>query len=570
MEQNMKMGVRAVLIAICLLSSGALGASGQTSPPVIFFTDIITGSNKGGESGNGVYLTIYGRGFGATRGTSTVTVGGGSPAQYKIWGQNNSKNTILDMIVVQVGPNAATGSVVVTVNGKASNGAPFTVSTGNIYFVDPNGSDSAAGTFTAPWKTALHAKASMKAGDTVYLHTGVYGGQDSFNASFFCDNSCSGTPTAYTNFVGYPGETAQIGDNSIQRGIYHWGSTVWSYSTIAELTLRATDDAFTCGNAAGPAACNFLRIIGNDMRALSTGVGFDVEMTADHIIVNGNESGQNCLGSSGCNFDNRAYSLYFGGYGAQSNIELGWNRLHDNPFGKGLQVYGHQVGDTMTNLTIHDNLIYNNTMPGLTLGGGDPSDSGGDIRMTNIQIYNNIFYNNAYGSREAQGAVQIQNYTSRVGDYHFYNNSFYNDGVNRGGSLPHSVIEVDGVGVGSADFQNNIFYASPTDTQFYDSTTGFTGGHNLYFGIPQSNIPAFDKTSLYADPKFVNVGALNLQILVGSPVVDAGVATAARTDFTGLPRPQGSAFDIGAYEFASGSTASQPPAPPTNLRAVSQ
>src|ERR1700726_4793151 len=182
MEQNMKMRIRAILIGMFLLCSLAHSASGQTRPPVIFFTDIITGSNKGGENGNGVYLTIYGKGFGSARGSSSVTIGGGAPAQYKIWGQNNSKNTILDMIVVQIGPNAATGNVVVTANGQASNGVPFTVSAGNVYFVDPNGNDSAAGSFTAPWKTAVHAKASMQAGDTVYLHAGTYGGQDSFSA----------------------------------------------------------------------------------------------------------------------------------------------------------------------------------------------------------------------------------------------------------------------------------------------------------------------------------------------------------------------------------------------------
>src|SRR5258707_5364695 len=112
-EQNMKTGVRAFLMGIFLLSVTVIGASGQTSPPRLFFTDIITGAKTGGENNNGVYLTIYGKGFGASRGSSSVTIGGGAPAQYKIWGQNNSINTMLDMIVVQIGPSASTGNVVV-------------------------------------------------------------------------------------------------------------------------------------------------------------------------------------------------------------------------------------------------------------------------------------------------------------------------------------------------------------------------------------------------------------------------------------------------------------------------
>jgi hypothetical protein len=109
----------AILTAIFLLVAAASRVSSQTiSPPRLFFTDIVTGANKGGENNNGVYLTIYGRGFGATQGSSTVTIGGGAPAQYKIWGQNNSVNTMLDMIVVQIGPKASTGNIIVTVNGK--------------------------------------------------------------------------------------------------------------------------------------------------------------------------------------------------------------------------------------------------------------------------------------------------------------------------------------------------------------------------------------------------------------------------------------------------------------------
>ena len=145
-----------MLTAIFLLVAAASRVSSQTiSPPRLFFTDIVTGANKGGENNNGVYLTIYGKGFGATQGSSTVIIGAGAPAQYKIWGQNNSANTMLDMIVVQIGAKASTGNVIVTVNGMASNPLPFTVSSGHIYFVSPNGNDSNSGSFASPWLTPV-------------------------------------------------------------------------------------------------------------------------------------------------------------------------------------------------------------------------------------------------------------------------------------------------------------------------------------------------------------------------------------------------------------------------------
>ncbi|MCC6808082.1 MAG: hypothetical protein IT381_11710, partial [Deltaproteobacteria bacterium] len=51
-------------------------ASVDKEGPVIFFTDLKSGPNVGGANNAGVYLTIYGLRFGATRGTSRVTIGG--------------------------------------------------------------------------------------------------------------------------------------------------------------------------------------------------------------------------------------------------------------------------------------------------------------------------------------------------------------------------------------------------------------------------------------------------------------------------------------------------------------
>ena len=76
----MRASMGAVLTAILLFAAAAPSASSQTTvPPRLFFTDIITGANQGGENNNGVYLTIYGKGFGGTQGSSTVTIGGGAP-----------------------------------------------------------------------------------------------------------------------------------------------------------------------------------------------------------------------------------------------------------------------------------------------------------------------------------------------------------------------------------------------------------------------------------------------------------------------------------------------------------
>ncbi len=580
----MRTSIAVILTAILLLAALAPSASSQTiSPPRLFFTDTITGAKTGGENNKGVYLTIYGKGFGATQGGSTVTIGGGAPAQYKIWGQNNSINTMQDMIVVQIGPNATTGNIIVTVNGKASNPLPFAVTSGHIYFVSPSGNDANNGSFASPWLTPVNAKNSMVAGDTVYFRAGTYTTIDDFSSVLVCNNGyCSGTANQYQNFLGYPGETATLGSGSITHGIYHWANTVWQYATVAELTLVGQVYGLTCQNVDPGGACNYIRVVGNNMHSIGPGVGLDLEMPADHIAIYGNESAQNCLGSSGCSYDDRAYSFYFGGYGAQSNFDVGWNRLHDNPFGKGIQVYGHVAGDTITHLGIHDNEIYNNTMTGIELGGSD----GNTDFVQDATLYNNILWNNSNGapvSHMVYGGVELEGLDANDGTYTLYNNTFYGNSPAHSNIQPGGAIAFGTNGIKSATLENNIFYAasgSPCYLYFDDNTAPAAGrvsfSNNLFFNAGKGpsgcnyNVGsikvATDAKGVNGNPNFAGPSALNFHLTVGSPAIDAGMNTGVATDFDGVVRPQGSAFDIGAFEFVSGSSTQLPP--PINVSVV--
>jgi len=71
----------------------------------------------------GTPVTITGKNFGATRGTSTVTFNGAA-ATVTSWSATS--------VVATVPSGATSGNVVVTVGGQASNGVSFTVSTGSI------------------------------------------------------------------------------------------------------------------------------------------------------------------------------------------------------------------------------------------------------------------------------------------------------------------------------------------------------------------------------------------------------------------------------------------------------
>jgi hypothetical protein len=87
--------------------------------------------------------------------------------------------------------------------------------------------------------------------------------------------------------------------------------------------------------------------------------------------------------------------------------------------------------------------------------------------------------------------------------------------------------------------ENSIAYGNSTDYSGEATTS-----HNL-FGT---------------DPKFVNAAGGDLHLQSGSPAIDQAQAVAGvTTDLEGTARPQGSAPDIGAYEYAS--SAPQPPQP---------
>ena len=63
----------------------------------------------------------------------------------------------------------------------------------------------------------------------------------------------------------------------------------------------------------------------------------------------------------------------------------------------------------------------------------------------------------------------------------------------------------------------------------------------------------YDAHGGVTDPLFVS-GGTNFHLQAASPAINAGADVGLTTDFAGVPVPQGSAPDIGAYEYKSGTT----------------
>ena len=127
-----------------------------------------------------------------------------------------------------------------------------------------------------------------------------------------------------------------------------------------------------------------------------------------------------------------------------------------------------------------------------------------------------------------------------------------------------------------AEVRNNIFYSDKSGipdgdirelTYSADATSTVTGDKNLLY-LPNKTISQawYPNDIVNQNPLFASLAGGNYHLLTGSPAIDHGAALSGfNTDADGIARPQGSAWDIGAYEFSSGAVK---PQPPTNLRVV--
>ncbi|KAB2963844.1 MAG: hypothetical protein F9K16_05735 [Thermoanaerobaculia bacterium] len=510
-------------IALALALALPAGAAAQ---PRLLFSDLESGPDTGGALNLGVFVTLFGEGFGAAQGNSTVTFGGAEVARYVSWQQNAGARG-LDRIVVQPGAAAVSGNVVVTVGGQASNALPFTVRAGNIYFVDPaTGNDANPGTHAQPWATLWRPRQTMVAGDTVYVRGGTFSELDpevpGWDTLLFLDLSfgASGTAAAPIAYLGYPGNPPRLVNPLARRGIYlNQDGGPLSHHVIGNIRFGEVEDAVLVTGIGQ-------RIVGNDLS--NGGIGNKVGIFGDTsaIEVLGNRFIANGVPPT------KYYAIYIQGFGVNQDIELGWNEIRDQE-GRSIQVYGHLDGDFVDDLRIHDNVLVGSDLNNLLLGGSD----GGTEILGTVSVTGNVIA----GARGAEGLrINDPNGTVVID-----NNTLSGNAV--------AQIYLEEAGAGHVTLRDNILVAEAGQTYYeFDagsSSASFVPAHNLVFG--GGACAPWDAGCVNADPLFVS--GTNYHLRPASPAIDAGVATSAARDHDGVLRPQAAAFDIGAFEYLASS-----------------
>src|SRR6476661_8896173 len=452
------------IVSVLSLIFSAAFMSAQIAPPRIFFSDLESGPNTGGQNNNGVWVTIWGKGFGATQGTATVTVGAGTVAGYPLWSDGK--------IIFQLGAAATTGSIMVNVPGVgSSNGLPFTVRAGNIFFVAATGNDANIGNFASPWKTIVKAKNAIAAGDTAYIEDGVaQTSEDNFTAYLSMDNagaSNSGTPTAPKALIAYPNATVTVG----QAGGLHYGIRTPNigahedYWVISQLHIIGGTQAMDIGGAGW-------KIVGNEMQCPNADdqVGCFEMSEGNQVKFWGNE-----VHNAGINPTSSKYyhAVYFS---TDSNhIDVGWNHIHDNFTCRALQFHSSPVcnpgcgandetGRNQFDLHVHDNLIHGDNCNGINFATVDPSKGA-------VEAYNNVIYHVGVADPKDGGGsfscIYVAGTTNTgragTGTVEIFNNTLYDCGANhsRNAEGSRGAFSVGGGAGLMMRVRNNVVYQMP-------------------------------------------------------------------------------------------------------------
>ncbi|WP_332876328.1 choice-of-anchor Q domain-containing protein [Massilia sp. S19_KUP03_FR1] len=277
--------------------------------------------------------------------------------------------------------------------------AAATIPATNInYYVAPTGSDSAAGTKAAPFKTLKRAaQAATKAGTTVWIAPGTYAGGIKTTASgtagariYFVSTTKWGAkivPPAssstdyawdnrgnYVSIVGFDVDGSKPGTGKLWlHGLYSGGS----YDMIQENHVHHIANAAACTSAGGSAI----------------GVDSYYKGVNDDIVANT----VNDIGPKACKFIQGIYVSTSGSVKNNLVYRVGEAAIH--------------LWHDATNVIITNNTVTDSHY-GIIVGGGDfYFTSGGN---NNTIVANNILYNNGIGISE-QGKTGTGNrYTNNL------------------------------------------------------------------------------------------------------------------------------------------------------------
>jgi hypothetical protein len=400
---------------------------------------------------------------------------------------------------------------------------------GSTYYVSTTGSDSNPGTIAQPFVTINHGASVLQPGDTLYIRGGTY-------AEFLNNVVPSGTSWASpVTIAACQGETVTIeASGSGGNGMIKCAGRqyiIFQNLILDGANLTGSASAIVYLTGSGSVGSNHIRFIGCTSQGISGSnvQNFFIQDTGT-AQSNYNEFIKCKAGGNNTNGLNHAWYI-------QGNCNLLDSCDAYDTGGEAIQIYKSAGvngtdggGNIIRNCKIHDSGKAKAGACGLVVGVGD-----GNL------VYNNLICNNPTSIQVDYGASNSKIYNNIC-----YNSTYAKDFGIRIGYMG---------GASNTTVENNIVWATAGSDAIANYGTGTVCSYNLGDKTMQNEgrgTGSFSHNLVGSsyNPLFVDPLAANFHLQAGSPAIDAGTMIAlVAMDFDGIPRPQGAAYDIGAYEY---------------------
>ncbi|MEX2301485.1 MAG: choice-of-anchor Q domain-containing protein [Bryobacterales bacterium] len=360
------------------------------------------------------------------------------------------------------------------------------------YYVAPNGSDSANGSSSAPFRNIQRAADVVSPGDTVIIRNGTYTG----GSEAVAEIGRSGSSSQWITF----------------KAENQWGA-------ILDGRNNATRHGLILESGLGYVRFEGLQIQGTE------GGGFSASENTHDILYYRNlvhHIGRNCTDTEGgqVGFRDKETSsrmVY------DSNVLHTIGRLRPSEGCNNLSTDNYKNHDHGLYLRGSNLIVINNVFYNMRSGWAIQSAQGAD----NWVVANNTF---AFPNPDREGHIVLWEDNANIV---IANNIFYEPRVAAVYLNPCS-------GKSGVVMRNNI---STVDMM------AASGGSSSCSGVTLAN------NRLSTNPAMVNPAQFNFKLSATSPAINqADAAISPSLDHDGKPRPQNGGFDIGAFEFGTAPT----------------
>ena len=470
----------------------------------------------------------------------------------------------------------------------------------NNYYVSTTGLNMNSGSFLSPWKTVQHGSEQLMPGDTLNILAGSYAEKINWPVSgtssqhitmrnyqaaeVFIDavSFSDSDPIFYAHNHSYyriHGLHFTNCYNTNGAGLYVDGyghgielvnckfSNI-SISTDPNTPVNTNTNQPTISFIGSSAADSLSDILVDGLEVFNCRPGFsecltisgnatDFVFTNNHVHDNAN-IGIDATGNYGvcpvpaldnarrgliknnlCEYNSATYATSAGIYvDGGHDIVIENNISHHNGFGIDI---GCEEPGTTENIVVRNNLIYQNQIAGMQLGGYDPISAGA---VLDCVVSNNTFYKNDT-EMDGNGAILFSQFENSS----IINNIFYLSSqdylMSEEQSQPNLVMNYNLV------FNDN----GASNISAYWNNVDITGLSNIYSTV------GMGANDTYGNPQFVDIASstLDLHLMSNSPAIDAGdpsfMGDPTETDIDGQSRIENLIVDCGADEYTITSSA---------------